>query len=148
MVKKEVFVPWDNRYSVGVKIIDEQHKELLHLTNELYNTCKQGEEFSREAFQRAAKVAVDYVGKHFSNEEKIMDTIKYPNMAAHKAEHKDFVKQILASVKDFEDGRYFVPNTFVRFLRDWILSHIAMTDKDMGDYLLVLLKKEGKVNFS
>jgi len=147
MVKKDVFIPWDDRYSVGVNIIDEQHKELLHLTNELYNTCKQGEEFSREAFQRAAKVAVDYVGKHFFTEEKIMDTVKYPNMVAHKTEHKNFVKRVLANVKDFEEGRNFVPNNFVRFLKDWILSHVAMTDKGMGDYLLVL-KKEGKVKFS
>jgi hemerythrin len=34
-----VLVEWNGRYSVGIPKIDEQHKELLRLTNELYASC-------------------------------------------------------------------------------------------------------------
>ena len=134
---KEVFCPWEERYELGVKIIDEQHKELVHLTNELYNACRQGEDFARDAFQEAIKVTVKYVGVHFSTEEKIMERINYRDMVAHKAQHQEFVRKVLGEVKNFEEGKDFVPNAFVRFLRDWILSHVSLTDKAFVDCIKV-----------
>jgi hemerythrin len=64
-----------------------------------------------------------------------MDGTKYPNAVVHKGEHKKFVQKVLENVRDFEEGRTFVPNAFVRFLRDWILEHIAIQDKQFGFFL-------------
>ena len=30
------FVPWEDRYKLGLDIVDVQHKELIRLTNELF----------------------------------------------------------------------------------------------------------------
>jgi len=135
------FIHWEDRFSLGIPIIDDQHKELIKLANTLYNTCRQGKEFVPEGFRKAACAAVEYVAVHFSTEEKIMERVKYPGMAEHKAEHQEFVKKILTEVKNFEEGRAFVPNRFVVFLRDWILSHIALIDKKLAGYVLDLGKK-------
>jgi len=32
-------VTWSSTYSVGIKIIDEQHKKLLDLVNDMFNPC-------------------------------------------------------------------------------------------------------------
>ncbi|MDR0723221.1 MAG: bacteriohemerythrin [Treponema sp.] len=142
MMEKEIFVVWEDRYSVGIPSIDEQHKELLVLTNKLYDACREGEEKARVYFKEVIRNAVDYVQFHFTSEERIMERINFPELATHKVQHTTFVKQVLAEVKNFENGKTFVPNNFVRFLRDWILTHIAMSDIKYADYIHTL-KKQG-----
>jgi hemerythrin len=138
---QEVFVEWEARYSVGIPTVDEQHKELLRLTNELYNACLRGDEAARERFKEVIKSTVNYVSFHFSSEEKLMESLKYPDIEIHKKEHERFVKKVVGDVKAFEEGKAFVPNTFVRFLRDWILTHIAMEDIKYADYIHHLKQK-------
>ena len=133
--KNETFISWDARFAVGIPLVDDQHKELISLANVLYDTCRQGKEFVPEAFRTAASSAVEYVNRHFSIEEKIMERAGYPGLAEHRAEHKEFVKKVLVEVRNFEEGKTFVPNRFVAFLRDWILSHIALMDKKMALYV-------------
>ena len=141
MAKKEPFLPWEDRYSVGIPLVDDQHKELLRLANALYDTCRQGEEFAKEGFRKATSSVVEYVKVHFSTEEKLMERINYPKMAEHKALHQEFVKKVFEEIKNFEEGKSFVPNAFVRFLKEWTLSHIALTDKALADYIRSIKKK-------
>jgi hemerythrin len=141
-MESEAFVEWDDRYSVGIPLIDDQHKELIRLTNELYKGCLAGDKAARVYFMSAVKGTVDYVKYHFSAEEKLLENAKYPEIADHKRQHESFVKQILGDVQSYQGGKKFVPNVFVRDLRDWILSHIAVMDKRYAAYILNL-KKQG-----
>jgi hemerythrin len=138
----EKFVEWDDRYSVGIPLIDDQHKHLIELTNGLYACCIGRGEDVQACFRDAIRGAVDYVKYHFAAEEKILENVKYPGIAAHKKEHESFVVKILAEVKDFEEGKKFVPNIFVRFLRDWILAHIAVEDKKYAGFILGLKRQD------
>jgi hemerythrin len=139
-----IFVEWDDRYSVGIPLIDEQHKELIRLTNELYLGCLTGDDEAREFFFNAVRGAMDYVKYHFSAEEKMMEKIKYLYLAEHRKRHEDFVLKLIEDVKSFQGGRKFVPNNFVRFLKDWILSHIAIEDIQYARYIMDL-KRQGRL---
>ena len=141
MSDSHVIVEWDDRYLIGIPLVDEQHKELIRLTNTLYESCLQGDAAAQASFKEAVRAVVDYVKFHFGAEEQILKNIHYPDFAAHKKEHEEFVKQVLEEVKDFEGGKKFVPNVFVRFLRDWILTHIAMEDTKYAVYIHALKKK-------
>jgi hemerythrin len=140
-----LLVEWDNRYSIGIPFIDDQHKELVRLTNELYQGCLKGDEAAKAFFAKTVKGTVDYVKYHFSAEEKLLENVKYPELPNHKKFHEAFVKQLLDNVRSFQEGKKFVPNVFVRFLRDWILSHIAVEDKKYAAYIFNL-KKQGALN--
>jgi hemerythrin len=133
-------VEWATRYKIGIPVIDEQHKKLINMTNDLYMACRGGVGAANAYFRTTVRKAVDYVRFHFSTEEKILERISYPGITAHKKEHEDFVKEILRQVQAFEEGKQFVPNNFVRFLRDWVLTHIAVSDKQYAEYLLNLKK--------
>jgi hemerythrin len=137
MAEKSI-VTWYNSYSIGIPLVDAQHKELVRLTNKLYEGCFQGQEASKKAFLQTIRGVVEYVGYHFSTEEKIMLRVNYPGYNEHKKQHTDFVHQVYSEVEKFESNKPFSPMEFVTFLKDWVLEHIAITDKKMGNYLLEL----------
>jgi hemerythrin len=138
----DLYVEWDGRYAIGIPLIDEQHQELIRLTNELYKACLKSDAAGKELFKVAIKAAVDYVKFHFSAEEKLLENVDYPQIVVHKKQHEEFIMKVLAEAKNFEEGKKFVPNVFVRFLRDWILSHIAVMDKKYAAYIFDL-KRQG-----
>ncbi|MDR2517246.1 MAG: bacteriohemerythrin [Spirochaetaceae bacterium] len=129
------FVEWDDRYATGIDLIDGQHKELLGLTNDLFRSCQAGEDSANETFRKIAHATVNYVKYHFSAEERLLEKIDYPQSDEHKKQHASFVKRVLADVKSFEDGKHLVPHNFVRYLRDWILTHIAIYDRQYADFI-------------
>jgi hemerythrin len=139
------FVTWEERYALGIPFIDQQHKELLRLTNQLFTACQGGT--ANEMFRETIKAMVKYVAEHFGAEEAMMERIKFPELAEHKKEHESFVQKVLEDVRNFEAGRSFVPNAFVRFLKEWVLTHIAMTDKKYADYIMEI-KKAGRLGAS
>jgi hemerythrin len=144
--QNETLVEWDDKYSVKIPLIDEQHKELLEHTNTLYRGCLAGTEEEKKAFfMSTVHVVVDYTKYHFSAEEKMLENIKYPELARHKKEHEGFVQKLVDDVKSYQNGEKFVPNNFVRFLKDWILSHIAMEDTKYSRYIFNL-KKSGQLD--
>jgi hemerythrin len=144
LARGQLFIEWDQRYSTGIPKIDDQHKELVRLTNELYASCLSSDEEMRAKFKSTLSSLVCYVSEHFGAEERLLQRVNYPRYIDHKKEHEAFVKKILEEVKLFNSGKSFVPNNFVRFLRDWTLSHIAVSDKAYADYIFSL-KKRGQI---
>lgn len=132
------FISWDSSYEVGIEMVDKQHRHLIELMNELYNACLGDRNDLEEKFKDVMKELVEYVMVHFKDEEKIMEKINYPKFKEHKQKHEYFVKEILSAVSAYRNGKQFVPNTFVRFLRDWLFNHILINDKELARYYLSL----------
>jgi hemerythrin len=140
-----ILIPWESKYALGVKIIDDQHKRLFALTNELYEKCRLGENAVHDQFIKTLHSMVDYVMVHFSTEEKIMEQIHYPKIAEQKEQHAAFTMKIIEESKRFGSGKHGVPLDLVHFLRDWIVSHIAVFDQVLANYIHQL-KKSGAEN--
>ncbi|MDR1128795.1 MAG: bacteriohemerythrin [Treponema sp.] len=137
----KIVVKWDDAYSVGVKLIDDQHKELIRMTNELSLGCQKGGSEAEIYFMKVIQGAVKYVKTHFTTEEIIMDRLKYPEYLEHKKQHEEFVAEVLKDVKAFEAGGKLVPLEFAQFLQKWVLNHIAKSDKRWGNFFAELRKK-------
>ena len=141
-------IQWSNTFSVGIKKIDEQHRELFKLTNDMFNHCVGDESAERAYFKEVIQKAVDYVKIHFSTEEKIMIKTKYPGYYDHKKQHEAFIKSILENIKSFEEGKKFTLINFTRFLKEWILSHIAYIDKLYIEYFRQIALRKSQTNTS
>ena len=102
-------VEWQSSYSVGIKLIDEQHMELINLTNKLFASCMAGREKSRITFIETIREAVDYVGYHFGTEEKVMERVNYPEYVKHKKEHADFDGKCFPRLKNSIPARSLPP---------------------------------------
>ena len=135
-------ITWSDSLSTGIGLIDDQHKHLVDLTNELYRACRHGGDELDAVFKETMSRVVDYVRFHFSTEQQMLQRIKYPKYIEHKGEHDKLIKTVLETTKDYGDKKSrFVPNNFVRFLRDWIVGHIGHEDKIYAAYVLDLKKK-------
>jgi hemerythrin len=132
-------VTWIGEYSVGSDLIDDQHKGLVSMTNELFRGCERHDETI--AFMRAIQKAVSYAKTHFATEERFMQKANYPEYASHKKEHEDFVQVVLQQVKNFEVGTC-APIDFALFLKNWLLNHIAVSDKKYSPYLQCVKDEE------
>jgi hemerythrin len=135
-------VSWDEKYSTGIPLIDNQHKELFSLTNELFKACRDRDDTLKGIFKDTMSRMVEYVRFHFGVEQELLQRINYPEYHEHKKQHDELIRDILDTVKDYGEGKKFVPNHFVRTLREWILSHIALTDKRYATYISIQ-KKNG-----
>jgi hemerythrin len=138
-------VVWEEKYAIGIHLIDSQHKELFSLTNELFRACMSEEDTLEIVFKETMERMVAYVRFHFGAEQELLQRVKYPDYHEHVKQHETLIREILESVKEYNYGKKFVPNQFVRILRDWILSHIAHYDKLYAAYIAAQ-KKNGLLN--
>ena len=133
-------VVWSDKYATGIKVIDKQHMQLVKLTNELYAACLARDDALQSAFKKAMSRMVEYVCFHFDAENKLLNAIGYPDYANHKKMHDTLIKKILDTVKEYNNGKMFVPNNFVRTLVDWVFSHIAFYDKQYSFFAMERVK--------
>jgi hemerythrin len=143
-------VNWSPTFSVGITFIDDQHKALLNLTNDLFKHCVGDEQAERAYFQKVIQEAVNYVKVHFATEETIMLKTRFEGYREHKRQHDSFVLTVLDQVKDFNEGKKFNLINFTKFLKEWILAHIAVSDKRYFEYFkkIATRKADGRLSIT
>ncbi len=141
--ENENLIVWEDRFAIGIPVIDGEHKRLVELCNKLYKAIMSSKSSGRkDAVRVALKECADYVRTHFSNEEKLMQVCAYKNFEVHKRTHAEFTKKVLEKCQNFENETFASSLEFVKFLYDWILSHIAHTDTlYVGDLKAYLSKR-------
>jgi hemerythrin len=143
MSRKE-HIAWSESYSVWIKIIDDQHKALFEVVNDLFNHSTGNDKEERAYFTEIIQNTVHYIKEHLATEEKILLQAKYPNYAEHKKAHDEFIMTVIKSVKDYESGKRLVLVKLANFLRDWLLSHIGVMDRQ---YAVFFKENTGRLDF-
>ena len=125
---------WRDEYSVGVTEIDQQHRKLVNLINQLQTAVdySTGEEFEREALDEL----VDYTKTHFSYEEDLMEQHGYPDFEPHRAQHQKMIKQVDEVLAEYAVDKEAAMNDALDFLREWLIKHINGTDKEYSSFLI------------
>ena len=145
MINKNI--TWSDEYSVGIQLIDDQHKGLIDFTNNLFSHVTGNEEEERVYFDEVIQQALEYVKIHFVTEEKCMAAVNFPGYSEHKQTHDEFTFTIIKSVNEYKNGKTLVLEKFADFLKEWVLSHIAVMDKKYSVYFrkTAAIKKNGKM---
>ena len=126
---KTEHITWSDTFSCGIQVIDDQHKELISLVNEMFSHVTGNDEKDREFFHKIIRTAVNYVKEHFATEEKIMLAAKFSGYAEHKMAHDSFIKTVTENIRACSAGKRLSLHSFTKFLKNWVLSHIAVMDK-------------------
>lgn len=124
---------WNDTYSVQVGSIDEQHKKLFNIINQLHEALGAGK--GQATVKTILKELVDYTVTHFHAAEALLEKQAYPNLAVHRLEHKNLVDKIKKFQSEYETGQLGMAVQVMNFLQDWLKSHILKTDKQYSPFL-------------
>jgi hemerythrin len=122
---------WDASLSVGIDVIDAQHKRIIDYINELDAAIGAR---SREQIFAVLMELADYTVTHFAFEESLMEKGAYPFAAAHKHVHEAFAAQVAGYQKKFAAGQD-ISKHLRSELQIWLTNHIKRDDKDFAPYV-------------
>jgi hemerythrin-like metal-binding protein len=124
---------WKPQYSVNIASIDGQHQNLFRMAEELHLAMCSGQ--GKPVLAKILDRLVQYTKVHFTHEERLMNLHRYPELAAHVAEHCALTKQVLAFQADFESGKALITVQVLQFLKNWLRNHIAESDHKYAPFL-------------
>jgi hemerythrin-like metal-binding protein len=125
---------WTDKMSVGVKVLDDDHKRLMALINDLHDGLKAGH--GKEALGKILDGLVNYTKSHFAREEQFFSKTGYPNSHTHKKEHDDLTHQVLDVQAKYKSGDVATLSMDVMdFLKTWLTNHIQGSDQKYSTHL-------------
>jgi hemerythrin-like metal-binding protein len=113
--------------SVGVELLDSDHKALVGLINRLHAALENREDPS--VMDRVFENLTLYVERHFDREEQVMKACGYPELPHHEGEHRRFREDMKAMRERYfnskEDG---LGDDLLLYLKNWLNHHILIMD--------------------
>ncbi|PKN07006.1 MAG: hemerythrin [Deltaproteobacteria bacterium HGW-Deltaproteobacteria-8] len=125
------YFQWTGSLVIGIKTIDDQHKQLVEMLNNLNDTMEQSGQCPAPELVDRLKT---YAAEHFHVEEGYMQAFAYPEFEAHKKEHEAFCDVVLSLGNSCADGSAH-PAELLEFLKSWLTNHILDVDMKMGRFL-------------
>ncbi|MFC1887075.1 bacteriohemerythrin [Thermodesulfobacteriota bacterium] len=126
-------IDWSEALSVGFEEVDDDHKKLVDMINNIHNAVSQIRD--KDKLADTLEDLLGYTSWHFRHEERLMQNYGYPELFNHKLKHEELAQQATELYERFLGGDDGVPAMLLPFLKDWLTDHITGTDKKMGQYL-------------
>jgi len=129
------YLPWDSSMSVGVEELDEQHRALVAVLNNLHDALMDGTFSQVLAAREEALAGLErYVTTHFAAEERYQQRIGYPELAAHRKLHEDFTRQVSGYRGAARRGEQVLSSELVRTMLRWVHDHLMDEDSKYARY--------------
>ncbi len=120
-------ITWQDSYSVKVREIDDQHKQLFQLINELHDAMKAGQ--ARGLMAKVLDRLIQYTRLHFSEEEEMLAKASYAEFVPHVALHRGFTERVEKFAREFKAGNVVITVDVMNFLQEWLVNHIMKVDQ-------------------
>lgn len=128
---------WDEKYSVGIQSIDDQHKEIFRLLDQLFQGLKSGK--VSESVMEIIRDLENYAVIHFNYEESFFRQFNFESESEHIKEHQQFIEKIASVKADVIAGKLQSPFELLRYLKVWVDHHVLVVDMEYSD----LFRKNG-----
>jgi hemerythrin len=124
----------ESRHSVGIALIDSQHREIIERVNQIADGVAEGDQ--SEAVQEMLGGLILFSREHFAFEERLMVEYGFPDMESHIEEHRRLFQQLNNLIKaDLRAPRHNKAALVSAFVTDWAEQHILQADKELGEFL-------------
>ena len=133
-----MLVKWNDNFSVGIPVIDIQHKELFVLTNKLneiiQNKSVQPPQIVRADAEALLKNLFNYSSYHFISEEQLFREYSFPEADAHTGIHNKFRETIKGFIEENSQKQNVSLEYLQDFLVTWIVEHVKNEDGKYRDF--------------
>lgn len=130
---------WKSVFSVGVKEIDNEHRNLVNMITKLQNSLDEGAVTNETG--EVLKELVNYTQTHFTSEESFMEKIKFPELDKHRKLHQELSGEVIEILKKLKKGETLTNFDLIDFLKEWLQNHIIDEDKKIGKYYSAQMEK-------
>jgi hemerythrin-like metal-binding protein len=134
-------INWNDSYSVGVEVLDEQHKQLVKMINSMHGKYDQGVMFD------VIMQMFNYAAEHFKTEETLLRKRSFNGLERQVREHKMFMRK----ASDFAGKNLADPAIHaqvVTFLSEWLVHHILHEDMQYREILSLYEDDDGSIAYS
>ncbi len=126
---------WTADLSIGIDLIDAQHKRIVDYINQLNDARQTGE---KKAVGLVLEGLAEYTLSHFGYEEAVMTAARFPGTAQHRRGHERFARQLAEYGHRYALGEE-VAAEVLDTLNKWLLNHIKREDHDYMDLVKATL---------
>ncbi len=127
-------INWDLSFSVGVTILDEQHKQIINMINLLLANSKT--DVHSEVVSDLLNKMMEYANNHFDTEELLLEKYAYPGLSAQKHDHEVYCLKVVDLCKNTMKCNTSVPEELLQYLTKWWINHILNSDMKYKFFLL------------
>ncbi|MBI9071388.1 MAG: hemerythrin family protein [Melioribacteraceae bacterium] len=120
------YIKWDDSYSVGINLIDNQHKKLIRILNKVIEHSEM--DVRSKVVAEVLTEMTSYASYHFESEEKYLVKLGKEELDLHRKEHQFFLKETAEFCFETMNNKQTLPKEVKVFLRRWLLNHILKSD--------------------
>lgn len=118
----------------GMKQIDDEHRELFRILNELHELF--ANEFIEDKYDHTRELLDrlrDYTQCHFTHEEAYMESIAHPELELQRRQHNAFTAKIseMDAILPSGSQQAFLDD-LLQYLVTWLYRHIISSDMMIG----------------
>lgn len=132
--KKKEDYTYEDRYVVGVDVIDEEHKELFKILDEIHYIVVYDD--ADDKFGKLINLLKHFKNSmldHLKSEEEYMESIQYEGLELQRLAHDVFSARLeLLNPDEFDASRQAELEEWVEVLSEWAVTHVANMDILIG----------------
>jgi len=126
---------WHRSFSIDGGEIDQQHRNLIRIINDISNSRSDGRTAAQDALIEELK---QYAVAHFEFEDHLQARIGFPGLQGHARLHAAFVQGLL-QLERRRTSILFI-NDLLMMLSNWLVHHILIEDMAMRPYISAYLE--------
>ena len=127
------YIQWSESMSIGIEAIDNDHKKLLSLINQLQTAIQHS--IDDDLIHKILDELISYTNYHFEREELLMRLNHYPDYENHKKQHEKMIKKISECVEKYQSDPSNTIEDTLSFLKNWLIQHIMGSDREYIPFL-------------
>lgn len=133
MLNKVQSIIWRSEYNINNFKIDTEHQKLFTIAREAMLISKlQNDVEIKSKLKEIIVKLFQYVNLHFSNEEKYMQEISYPEIDDHKFLHKNMLNMLTNLISELNNLELkSIEVSLSNFIDEYFIRHIVLEDKKM-----------------
>ena len=122
---------WKENFSIGMELIDTQHKHLFDIGNQAYLLLENGLKVDKyDDIELIIEDLESYTKYHFKYEEEYMLKINYSGYENQKREHTEFINKISKMrFVDVDKDQQKAIEDLLAMIFTWLIDHILDEDR-------------------